>query len=130
MENHRLRQRHAMQCKGLAGDSEKNDGADIVKKLYWPRCDRALRSVVLGLWIRPWKGVYLSRIKKTAPETENKVIDRLWSDPHSEYYKWPVRTTEGNRSQARDPGSRVVGEICYMWLVGKSRFYSLYGSMV
>jgi hypothetical protein len=39
--------------------------------------------------------------------------------------EWPVRTTEGNRSQARHSGSRVVGEICYMWLVGKSRFYSL-----
>ena len=130
MENHRLRQRHAMRCKALAGDSEENDGTDIVKKLYRPGCDRALRSVVLGLWIRPWKGVYISRIKKTAPETENKVIDRLWSDPHSEYYEWPVRTTEGNRSQARHSGSRVVGEICYMWLVGKSRFYSLYGSMV
>jgi hypothetical protein len=58
-----------MRCKALAGDSEETDGRDIVKKLYWLACDRALRSVVLGLWIRPWKGAYISTIKKTAPET-------------------------------------------------------------
>lgn len=55
MENHRLRQRHAMRCKALAGDSEENDGTDIVKKLYWPGCDRALRSLVLGSGSGPGK---------------------------------------------------------------------------
>src|ERR1700675_799901 len=38
---------------------------------YWPRCARALRSGALEICISPWKGLYISRIKKIAPETDS-----------------------------------------------------------
>src|SRR2546430_2103363 len=38
---------------------------------YLPRCARALRSVALEICIRPSNGVYISRIKKIAPDTDS-----------------------------------------------------------
>src|SRR4029077_16007519 len=43
---------------------------------YWPRCARAKRSGALEISISPLKGVYISRIKKIAPETDNPEIHR------------------------------------------------------
>ena len=44
---------------------------------YWPRCARALRSGALEICISPWKGLYISRIKKIAPETDSAETSKL-----------------------------------------------------
>src|ERR1700675_3224904 len=44
---------------------------------YWPRCARALRSGALEICISPWKGLYISRIKKIAPETDSAQTSKV-----------------------------------------------------
>ena len=44
---------------------------------YWLRCARAERRGALEIWISPLKGMYISRIRKIAPETANAAAKRL-----------------------------------------------------
>jgi hypothetical protein len=46
---------------------------------YWPRCVRAARSGALEISISPPNGVYISKIKKIAPETDNAASGEVHS---------------------------------------------------
>src|ERR1700730_4996092 len=67
---------------GYAGLRGGREGARVLKSCvgfacYWPRCARALRSGVLEICISPSKGVYISRIKKIAPETDSAQTNKV-----------------------------------------------------
>src|ERR1700730_9505154 len=49
----------------------------VVFSRYWPRCARALRSGALEICISPSKGLYISRIKNIAPETDSAQTNKV-----------------------------------------------------
>ena len=56
--------------RGSTGTRTQNQCVKRLTPFYWPRCARAVRIGASEIRISPWKGVYISRIKKIAPETD------------------------------------------------------------